>query len=455
MSFLVTLGKLALDVDVPWLWIACGFFVGGMLVATARKTLGAFSQKAIEERLAGERRAKFVGYFDRLDEYGISLRIVDQTIRMGLVACSLLPFIRPTSAVGSIVSFFVLMAGVIVVVLVGLEFVPGVLSRISPERLALRLLPLLDGLYVIMGPSIRAYNALVAAGARAVGSQPPRTPQDLVEEEIIAAAQEGEREGVLETSERSMIEAIFRFKDRDASEVLTPRTEMVGIDVSTLAAKCVEIARDSGHSRLPVYEESKDSVLGILYVKDLLQFWENRSEEEFRLHDIIREAHFVPEDKKVSELFQEFRSQRFHIAIVLDEFGGTSGLITIEDIIEEILGEIEDEFDEQEERLVRLADGVIEVDARYSIVEFNHHLRAELPVVIPHDDGFDTLGGFLFTTMGRLPLPGETYDFGPIRFEVLSSDERVIRRLKVHIRESPSPKRKPASKGAKGAKGAT
>lgn len=448
MTILVKLGELALDADVAWIWVACGFLAGGGLVATARKTLGAFSQKALEERLTGTRRAKFVGYFDRLDEYDISLRILDQAIRMGLVACLFVPFSGSGITVGSLLSFLVSLAGVIVVVLVGLEFVPGVLSRISPERLARRLLPLLDCLYTFMEPMIRGYNVLVMAGARAVGSQPPRTPQDLVEEEIIAAAQEGEREGVLETSERSMIEGIFRFKDRDASEVLTPRTEMVSIDVETPAEKCVEIARDSGHSRLPVYEESKDSVLGILYVKDLLRFWNDRSTEKFDLRNLIREAHFVSEDKKVSELFQEFQSERFHIAIVLDEFGGTSGLITIEDIVEEILGEIENEFevDEQQERLVRISDGVFEVDARYSIVEFNHDLRSELPVVIPEDDGVDTLGGFLFTTIGRLPVSGEMCDFGPIRFEVVSSDERVIRRLKVHIQKSTSPN--PASKGA-------
>jgi magnesium and cobalt transporter len=201
------------------------------------------------------------------------------------------------------------------------------------------------------------------------------------------------------------------------------------------------IARECGHSRVPVFSGTKDSIIGILYVKDLLRHWERRSDDLVSLKEIVRRAHFVPETKKVSELLQEFRSQRFHIAIVQDEFGGTAGLVTIEDIIEEILGEIEDEYeaDAEPRRFVRVSEDEFEVDARYPVVAFNTELRHQLPVPVPEGDGFETLGGFLFNSLERVPVVGETYRHGPLRFEVVDADERMARRLRVHIeRQAPA-----------------
>jgi CBS domain containing-hemolysin-like protein len=427
--------------DPAWLLAVSVLLVLGILVATLRKTLGLFSRKALLEKLAPGERERYSAYFERLEDYSVTLRVIDQIARMTLVASSMFAFASLLRTDGSAPGFLrsipvALLVLVIVLsaVIIALELVPSVLARMSPEGLMARSLPALEAIQCLTAPMIRIYERVVARVSNAVGSQPPREPAAVVQEEILTAVEEGEREGVLLKSELSMIEAIIRFRDRSVSEVLTPRTEIVALEIGTAIPECVRVAQDCGHSRIPVYRDNKDAIVGILYVKDLLKFWDER-DDEFRLEDVIRKAHFVTETKKVSELFQEFKTQRFHIAIVQDEFGGTSGLITIEDIVEDILGEIEEEFHSGDEpqRLVRLRDDLFEIDARFPVDEFNAELGAELSVHIPEDGGVETLGGFLFSSMGKLPEPGETHRFGPLRFEVLEADERMVKRLRIQV----------------------
>ncbi len=435
---MIILTGMVADTPAPWLWIAAASLVFGVAVATARKTLAGFSRKALQEKLAWGDRDRFVTFFDRRDEYEVCLRVLDQGTRILVVVCLAFLFPRPVvtpDPAAQLGWFLLVILGVVALLVVCLELIPGILSRMSPEGLMLRALPVINLVYRCMAAPMRGYEKLVNAAAAAIGSQPPRKPLDVVEEEILTAVEEGGREGLLQATEMSMIEAIFRFRDRSAAEVLTPRTQMVAIDVHTSIHEAVRIARDCGHSRVPVYSGNKDRIVGILYAKDLLEYWESRAENDISLRDVVRKAHFVPKNKKVSELFQEFKSQRFHIAIVQDEFGGTSGLITIEDVIEEILGEIEDEFelDEERSRIVRVSAGEIEVDARVPVSEFNAAHGAELEATIPEGNGFDTVGGFLFSAMGRIPATGESYTHGTLRFEVVDADDRMVRRIRVTV----------------------
>src|SRR3989442_397137 len=211
---------------------------------------------------------------------------------------------------------------------------------------------------------------------------------------------------------------------------MTPRTEMVCLDVDDPLDVNIQRAIDCGHSRIPLFSGSKDNILGLLYVKDLLRYWDRK--DSIVLKDLLRKPHFVPLTKKIGELFQEFKTQRFHIAIILDEFGGTSGLITIEDIIEEIVGEITDEYEKVDKPPIkRISANVVEVDGTLHIDDLNDQLE----LAIPEGDNYDTVGGFLFSQMGKIPAAGEVFDFDSVGFEITAADERRIRRLRIRIPE--------------------
>jgi CBS domain containing-hemolysin-like protein len=430
------------EIATVWIWTTI-LLVVGVFVTTARKTLPNISRKSLLDRQPGHLKERFQAYLDSLAHYDAALRFADQMVRMALVACAVLGFVGQGYEVG-FGSTALLALVVFAAFLVGLELVPAIMARLSPERLLILILPVLDGLYRLIKTPMRAFEYLVNSGASVLGSQPARETADVVEEEILSAAEEGEREGILRKSEISMIESIVEFHDRNVTEVLTPRTEMVAIDADLPLDEYVQVALDCGHSRLPVYRGNHDKIIGMLYVKDLLRFFKEGATSSTGVEDILRVAHFVPETKKVSELLQEFKTQRFHIAVVIDEFGGTSGLVTIEDIIEEILGEIENEADPgrkdevRAERIVRIREDLVEIDARLSVYDLNRELKGDgsngngAPA-IPYGEGFDTVGGFLSSSLGRIPAVGETYAFGSFRFEVLDADERTLRRIRIEI----------------------
>jgi len=435
------------EVESILLWTAI-FLLVGVFVATARKTLSNISRKSLLDRLPITEQERFQGYLDSLARYGAALRFADQGLRMALVACAVFAF-KSLDYQLSFFSVIGLVAAVFATFMLFLELMPAIVARISPERLLIPMLPLLKGLYHAIKFPLTFFEVLVNVGARALGSQPARDAADVVEEGILTAAEKGEREGILEKSEISMIESIIEFSDRNVSEILTPRTEMVAIDADLALGELVRKALECGHSRLPVYRGNLDKILGLLYVKDLLKFFNEGEQRVTALEDILRKPHYVPEAKKVRELFQEFKTQRFHIALVMDEFGGTSGLVTIEDIIEEIIGEIEQEDEHhggdesRVERIVRLGKDLVEVDAHLSVHELNRELRDGSngrALAIPQGNGFETVGGFVSSSMGRIPAVGDTFEHELFVFEVLDADERTLRRLRIRIRhESESP----------------
>ena len=200
------------------------------------------------------------------------------------------------------------------------------------------------------------------------------------------------------------------------------------VELCTPIEEAVELAVGCGHSRLPVFATDRDHVVGILYVKDLLQHWSQENRAGIEIESLMRPPFFVPETKHIGELLREFQTRKLHIAIVLDEYGGTAGLITIEDILEEIVGEIADEHAPAPPDLVQtVGDSQVEVDARIHVDEIN----ARLEVSLPEDDGFETLGGFIVSHLGRIPAVGEEFDWANLRFTVIEADERRVHRLEI------------------------
>ena len=235
----------------------------------------------------------------------------------------------------------------------------------------------------------------------------------------------GEEEGLLSEDEGEMIQSILSFRDTLAREIMVPRTDAVIISANTPIEKLLQLVIQEGHSRFPVHGGSIDNIIGILHVKDLLTFW---SEEHLDLKDILRTPYFIPETKKISHLLRELRDKKSHMAIVIDEYGGTAGLVTIEDIIEEIIGEIRDEYDNDETLMVATDEGDLVVDARLEIEKLVEHFNLEVP-----KGNFESVGGFIISLLGRVPQPQETITHAPLEMTIESADARKIRKVRVRV----------------------
>ncbi len=264
---------------------------------------------------------------------------------------------------------------------------------------------------------------------RSIGKK-PENEDDKREEEVIAAVSDGTLDGVVEEDQRAMIESIFEFKDSDVADIITPRTEMVSVEADEDLGDVIKLALEKGHSRLPVHEETRDNVIGVFYVRDALKYWDEEDDKIPRLRELLRKPLFVPETKKVHEMLQEMQKNKIHFAIVLDEYGGTAGLVTIEDVLEEIVGEIQDEFDTEDD-----GDEITVIDKHRIVAEGWAHVSSvneALDVdIIPEQADYETIGGFVLDNLGHIPAPGESFDFKSLNIKVLAADERKVEKVEI------------------------
>ena len=235
----------------------------------------------------------------------------------------------------------------------------------------------------------------------------------------------GTKSGALDKTEHELIKSIFEFTDTTAKEIMVPRPDVVALDITMVREVLVHKVIEEGYSRLPVFNGTIDNIVGIAYTKDLLSLLEHR--DLIILQDIIRPAYFVPESKKISQLLREFQLKKIHLAIVIDEFGGTEGIITMEDILEEIVGEINDEYDEVKKAVEQASDGSSLVDANIGIHDFNEQFKAS----IPETADYETLAGFLNKVAGRLPELNEEIRQRGFSFTIVRKTARRIRQVKV------------------------
>ena len=229
----------------------------------------------------------------------------------------------------------------------------------------------------------------------------------VTEAEIKSMADLAADEESIESGERELIHSIFEFGDTVVHEVMTPRTDMIALQVGTGVRDAITAAIDAGYSRMPVFDETRDNILGLVIMKDLVAH-SAQHEDAGTVRDHLRDARFVPEQKPIAELLKEMQAEKFHLAVVVDEYGGTAGVVTLEDLLEEIVGEIVDEFDVEEPEMERLVDGRLRAPGRTPIDELSEELGIDLP------DTWETIGGLLFNTLGHVPEEGETVELGPV-----------------------------------------
>ncbi|MFN7016337.1 MAG: hemolysin family protein [Fimbriimonadales bacterium] len=282
------------------------------------------------------------------------------------------------------------------------ETVPRSIAITHAERVALAVIVPITVFDRVFALPIFLVNAVTRAILKLFGIQMMRLAPVVSEEELRVLVEAGEEQGVIEEQEKEMIQSIFEFTDTIAREVMTPRVDIKAAPATATPQEIIKLIRETGHTRIPVYEGSLDNIIGIIHAKDLLRYCETGG--KFSMHEVLRPAFFVPESKRVVELLQEMRRQRTHMAILQDEYGGTSGLVTLEDLVEEIVGEIQDEYDVEPEPLVEiLSDGSMLIDAKLHLDD-----ASELLGITLESEEFDTLGGYVFGQLGHQPTEGET-----------------------------------------------
>ena len=319
---------------------------------------------------------------------------------------------------------------VVALVLFG-ELLPPTIAAGGSGQFARRALPFLHLVRKGLSPALKLLNVLRRSLLRVVNVKERTERSMAIAEEIYDVVSESERSDDLDAGEREMIESVVELRATEVSEIMTPRTDIIGVPAKSSLREAARLAAESAHSRMPVFEETIDRVTGVFFTKDLLPLLNSKDVDldHLAVGSIARKPWFLPETKKVHELLQDFRREKQHMALILDEYGGTAGLVTLEDVLEEIVGPFQDEYDEDEVICTyrRLVDGRFDGVAAMSVFDANEELGLELP----EGEDFDTLGGFVFSSLGKVPAPGERFEHAGVGFEVLEADERRILRLRI------------------------
>lgn len=317
-------------------------------------------------------------------------------------------------------------------------WIPWSISRLVAAPFLYHTWPLWRLISLSLAPLVIGAGVMDALLHRLAGQTAVALDEESLEEEIRTIVTEGHREGLLEEEAREMIEGVIELGDADVAHIMTPRTDIHMLQVDMLLPDVLEDVIEAGHTRIPVYETNRDDLVGVLYVKDLLPELARPEAERETLRELIRKPIYVPESKAVDDLLQMFQQSRTHIALVLDEYGGVAGLVTIEDILEEIVGEIVDEYDaDEEDEIMVLSEDTCEALGRAHVDEINERLSIELP----EDGDYDTIGGFVFSELGRVPTAGETVDWeSVVKITVLEASKRRIDRVRIQRLETVAPR---------------
>ncbi len=304
------------------------------------------------------------------------------------------------------------------------EAAPKTWAVQNPERAALMAAPVVGA--IANFPPIRLLaRALIGLSNIILPGKGLSRGPFVSEEELLATVDVATDDQVIEREERALIRSIIEFGDTVAREVMVPRPDMVAVEGRDKVSDVLEVAISAGYSRIPVYDQGIDDISGIVYTKDLMRAVQDE-EHDKSVRDLVREAQFVPETKRVAELMREMQRDKFHIAIVVDEYGGTAGLVTLEDLIEELVGEIVDEFDVEEPNIEALTGGAYRVNARMPVDEVNELLGADFP-----EGDWDTIGGFVFNLLGHVPSEGEAVEHDGHRLAAEKVQGRRIGRVRI------------------------
>jgi putative hemolysin len=423
--------------------IAILLIVVGGLVVCAETAVISVGRQAVD-RFVGEKRRgsqSLKQVYRNIDRFVYTSKIVTlfflllAAAHSGLlIARTFEPYIRTIpQAWIQFVSYplSLLLTGGILVFIIQLFVyrIPRLAGQRWAGRLALAFAPFLRWMASALYPVVSLAGRLGGFFSAATGNG---NPGSISKSELLYFVEEGKRTGVIDSAEYEIINRVLSFTDTTAKEVMIPRPDVVALEIDSSRTDIIRVVTEEGFSRVPVYKETIDTIIGIVFAKDLISMIEY--DDAILLEDIIRPASFVPETKKISQLLREFQQQKIHLAIVIDEFGGTEGIITLEDIIEEIVGEIHDEYDEVKQEFTTETDGTWIVDGGMNISDFNETFGVQ----IPEDVDYETVNGFLHKLTGRIPDIREEIQFGNVSFTIMRKSERRIEKIKVRRSYKPT-----------------
>jgi CBS domain containing-hemolysin-like protein len=307
------------------------------------------------------------------------------------------------------------------------ELVPKGVALGHSEGTALRVSAPVRAFFGLFRPLIWILQRSTEVGLRALRLQPPGAEDQVHSEaELRMLVSQSTEHGEIEEQEQEMLYKVFDFADKEASDVMVPRPEVVALSIDLPPEECLEAVMEAPFTRYPVYQGDLNDIVGILHVRDLFHSLRDRGMEQVQIQDIVRPAHIVPETKDLAALLTEFRRANQHMAIVVDEYGDVEGIVTLEDLLEEIVGEIEDEFDLPDESIEQVDDDTIRIDGTFPIDDFNERFKTKLPA-----EDFHTLAGFVFGLLGRAPEVGDDVSHDGMRFDVIEVEGTRINRLAV------------------------
>lgn len=324
-----------------------------------------------------------------------------------------------------IMSYFSLVLG---------ELAPKKIAMHSPEKVSFTVVPVLLFVNKTMKPFVKLLSASTNGVVRLFGIDPNESEETVTEEEIRMMVDVGQEKGVIEDVQKEMINNIFEFDDMDVGDIMTHRTDVEFIDIDEPLSDAIGRAVEFGYSRMPVFRDDQDNIIGIVYIKDLLKYIGTNLPKSKGIKDFMRETYYVPKTKKCSELLEEMLSKHVQMAIVVDEYGGTAGIVTLEDALEAIVGNIQDEYDDEDEEISQINDTTFTIDGITDIEEVEDELKIKIP-----DGDYDTIGGFIISLLGYIPTgeKEDTVEYENIKFTVLSVEERRIGKVKVEITPLP------------------
>lgn len=327
----------------------------------------------------------------------------------------------------------------VVVITLIMSYFSLVLGELAPKRIAMQIpekvsfavvSPLLF-ISKVTAPFVKFLSLSTNAVVRLFGFDPNADEEVVTEEEIRMLVDVGEEKGVIENTQKEMINNIFEFDDTDAGDIMTHRTDVDAADINDLTLdELVKLAIESGRSRIPVYEDDIDNIVGVVYIKDLLKYVGKQVPARETLRSIMREAYFIPESKEIGELFKEMSARKLQMAVVVDEYGGTAGIVTLEDIVEAVMGNIQDEYDDEEEEISKIDENTFTVDGTVDIEEIEELTGKTFP-----EGDYETLAGYILDELQCIPKDGEMneVEFENVKFTVLSVEDKRIDKIKVEI----------------------
>ena len=430
-----------MDPDPANMLIALCFLFFTLLFQLCDEAFTAVGEARIRElEENNNRRARSIRHMtENAQRFAMRIRISTMFGGIGLAFCMMRLFYQPVCLwirgwllkyVGGAVTLLT----VYLVMAIFATFIFGFLCCLLPRRLvsrnpektALTLAPLFAVFYHLSYPLYGLCAVFTYPFVRIVGVKLHEDSEAVTEEDIREMMDMGEEIGAIEGIQKDMVNNIFEFDDITAAEIMTPRIDVTAVDVDDTLPEALRLAVDNGYSRLPVYEEDIDHIIGILYIKDLLPYVGRDLPNNVTVRTLLRETHFVPDTKKCDELFEEMNAKHLQMAIVVDEYGGVAGIVTIEDLLESIVGNMQDEFDNEEEEITQLDEDSFEVDGTLSVGELEELLDTELP-----EGDYDTVAGFVLDQLGHIPEEGEeaAVQFENLTFTVKEMDDLRIENI--------------------------